>query len=495
MKRQKENRHPDWQMTGSERKWYYIGDTGRVFAATVITQFTTVFLLFQHISTTAVATSMLIVKIIDALDDVLFGYVIDRFQPSKSKKLGRLAGSGRYMPWYRMTFWTFPMATIIFFLMPQGMPNGAKILWFTVFYLLYDLTCTLSEVPMNSMVMTLTESPSERNQILTVKGVIMVIAAVAYGVISQFLISEAVGLPVTVVAIGSCIFFFLMMIPMCFKVKEHNTELKNTEEEKNGEEQKYSFKDMLSCVFTNKYIFIYFASILVFSCLATGVGVQVFIGFYVFQDSNLYSMIMLLAFVPGILLSAVSGKIAGKIGKRNGLLGIMLIAGVCTVIQYFLFGRAKTLFIIIGAICALPNAVFSIMRQYIAPDTIEYTRYKTGKDCSGIFYSLNSFLTKATAGVAGSLGLFILAASGWKEVQADSFADLAAQGVTQSEGAIRALWNCGYLIPAIGCFGAAAILLFYNLKDRDAELMAKCNAGTITREECEAQLSRKYGKR
>ena len=36
------------------------------------------------------------------------------------------------------------------------------------------------------------------------------------------------------------------------------------------------------------------------------------------------------------------------------------------------------------------------------------------------------------------------------------------------------------------------VLLLYKLKDRDAELMAKCNAGKITREECEAQLSRKY---
>ena len=65
--------------------------------------------------------------------------------------------------------------------------------------------------------------------------------------------------------------------------------------------------------------------------------------------------------------------------------------------------------------------------------------------------------------------------------------------MTQSETALNALWNLSYLIQAIG-FGISAILLFafYSLKDKDAELMAKCNAGQITREECEAQLSRKY---
>lgn len=489
-KKQKVNKHPDWQMTGSERRWYYAGDSGRMFAASIISQYMTVFLMFQSISTAAVATSMLVVKIIDALDDVVFGFFIDKFNPQNIPGLRRIAGKGKYMPWYRSTFWTFPMATILFFLMPNSLSDGAKIAWFTVFYLLYDLTCTLSEVPMNSMVMTLTESPTERTQILTVKGVIMVVAAIAFAVVSQFLISEAVGLPITSVAIGFSVMFLLLMLPMCFKVKEHNTELKNVESEKVDE--KYTLKDMAQCVITNKYILISFLSTLVFSCLQTGAGVQVFIGFYVFHDSNLYSMIMLLAFIPGIILSALSSKIVAKVGKRNGLIGIMLIAGVCTVIQYFMFGKAKTIFIIIGAICAIPNAVFAIMRQYIAPDTIEYTRYKTGKDCSGIFYALNSFITKATAGVASAMALYILTFSGWKEMEATSFADLAAQGATQTPEAIQALWNCGYLIPAIGAFAAAIILFFYKLRDSDAELMGKCNAGTITREECEAQLSRKY---
>lgn len=33
---------------------------------------------------------------------------------------------------------------------------------------------------------------------------------------------------------------------------------------------------------------------------------------------------------------------------------------------------------------------------------------------------------------------------------------------------------------------------FYRLKDRDAALMAQCNAGKITREGCKSRLSRKY---
>lgn len=72
-----------------------------------------------------------------------------------------------------------------------------------------------------------------------------------------------------------------------------------------------------------------------------------------------------------------------------------------------------------------------------------------------------------------------------------SFASLAESNVQQTATALDALWACSYLIPGIGCVLAAVIMMFYGLKDKDAQLMAECNAGRITREECEAKLSKK----
>ena len=48
------------------------------------------------------------------------------------------------------------------------------------------------------------------------------------------------------------------------------------------------------------------------------------------------------------------------------------------------------------------------------------------------------------------------------------------------------------LIPAIGTLLSIVVMAFYSLKESDVKLMAKCNSGEITREACEAQLSRKY---
>lgn len=48
------------------------------------------------------------------------------------------------------------------------------------------------------------------------------------------------------------------------------------------------------------------------------------------------------------------------------------------------------------------------------------------------------------------------------------------------------------LIPAIGGAIAYVIWLFYDLRDRDVQVMIDCNTGEIDRETAEARLSKKY---
>jgi len=101
-----------------------------------------------------------------------------------------------------------------------------------------------------------------------VKGVINVIAAVALSIVVSALISESVGAPLTTVCIVGALVFLVMMIPMVFKVHEHNVELKNIENEESQE--KYTFKDMVNCVMTNKYILVYFLALIIFTNPAYG---------------------------------------------------------------------------------------------------------------------------------------------------------------------------------------------------------------------------------
>ena len=76
-------------------------------------------------------------------------------------------------------------------------------------------------------------------------------------------------------------------------------------------------------------------------------------------------------------------------------------------------------------------------------------------------------------------------------MEADSIADLANH--VQTQQAITEMWLVTQLPALFSCAVAYVLLLcFYKLRSKDVALMAKYNAGEITREECDAQLSRKY---
>lgn len=485
------NKHPNWSTTGKERAIYITGDLARNFNSTVFGGTVTMFLMFQGVDLASLAVITLIIKAIDSVDDVLFGFIVDRIDLKKIKWLSKLLGSGRYLPWYRLTFLMFPLATIAFYLMPSGMPIPGKIAWYAVTYLLFDLTYTLCEVPMNSMIMTITDSMEERHHIQTVKAMFVVVGAIAITTITNFLISEFVGFSLRTVGIGMAILFSLLMFPLALKGKEYNAELKNVEEQ---QEKKYTFKQMLYCLKENKYLLIYLLSLFIMTVLVSlNSAMGLFVGFYIFHNSQVSSIAILIAFIPSLIMMTQAQRVAKKIGgNRRLLIAMSLFFAALYILQFFVAKGNAVLFIVLTVLITIPNSFMGVIRSFVIPDTIEYTRYKTGQDCSGIFYALLSFVNKMTNSVGSSLGLLILGFCGWVSVQATDFADLAAQNVAQPQNAIDAMWLISTILPAVGALVGAGLLIFYKLNDHDAELMAKCNAGEISREECEAKLSKKY---
>ena len=71
------------------------------------------------ISAVAVAGIALVVKIWDAINDPIFGGIIDRIHFKK----------GKFVPWLRISLIGIPLATILLFAIPNSLPMGAKIAW------------------------------------------------------------------------------------------------------------------------------------------------------------------------------------------------------------------------------------------------------------------------------------------------------------------------------------------------------------------------------
>lgn len=485
MKKQPEG----WRTTCRERCSYIIGDLGRTMEGYIVTAMMSTFLIFQGIDLKTIAGVMLVVKIIDAFDDVIFGYLVDRIKVQRWTKLKRITGEGKYLPWYRLTFLLFPIFTALFFFMPTSMSQTGKLIWFVVFYLLYDLSYTMVEVPSNSMIITLTDNMDERNSLLQAKTIVGGIALIGAGIVWMVMISEYVGVPIKWVALVSSVLFLIMMLPLAIGVKEHNTVLANVDP---AEEEKYTFKDMWTCIKTNKYLMLLMLSTVITSCLATGGAVGNLVSYYHFGSSLVMIIPIAIAFIPQLIAQLQTRKLANKFGKLK-IFMICGLAGAAIQLCIYFVGPIFWLCCTLLVIQAPFSNVSNVAKSFFLPDTIEYTRYKTGKDCSGICNALSSFVTKLTTSVSSSLGLFILGLSNYIPVSAESFEDIQAAGVVQPPQAMDCLWIIYALIPMIGVLLGVAVMGFYKLKDRDVELMARCNAGEITREECEARLAESTG--
>ena len=478
-----------WKTTKSQRGWYFIGRIGTYNLQALIPMFMNLFLIFNGVNLAQVAAITLIVKIIDAMDDMVFGFLVDKIDLKKSKLLSRLGGQGRYLPWLRCFMYFFPFAIFLFFLMPSALPGGAKLVWFAVTYLLFDFTYTLVDVPVQSTLLTLSDIPEERNHLTTIGFVLVTAFALGTALMQQFLISEHVGLSVRTVAFASIILFTAMMLPMPFKLNETNAELKNTAEK--GDEN-YTVREMFRAIKTNKPYLLCLLSQVIPALCATGTGVTLFVSYYLYGSSTA----MLLPTTIGVILLVIAEMCAPKISKRFGnkkpLVFSLTLVTVSSFAIYFIGYRHFTVVVALTLLNTVIGGIVTMLRAYIGLQAIEYGKYKVGRDTTGIFNSISTFTSKVTSSVASSAGLLLLSLFGWTTVNAESFADLAAQGIEQTASALSGLWVINSLIPAFGTLLGLAVIIFYRLDDEDARLMGLCNAGEISREECESRLSRKY---
>ncbi len=249
---------------------------------------------------------------------------------------------------------------------------------------------------------------------------------------------------------------------------------------------------MLKAIKVNKYLQIYLLSSVITACLQTGASIGLFASFYLFGSALILVYPIAIAFIPQLILQIFSPKIVKKFGARKVILVFGLIGVAIWATMYFVGYNWVILCMALLVAQAFPSMLKDMALQYLMPGTVEYARYKTGKDSSGIAFAITSFFNKTTTSIAASLGLFLLGLSGWQTVVANSFADLEAAAVVQPASVYPVLWFLYVGLPAIGYLLGVLVIFFYRLKDKDVELMAKCNGGEITREECDAQLSRKY---
>ena len=372
---------------------------------------------------TLATTLLLAARIIDAVDDPIQGFIMDR---------GKVTKHGKYKPFFMLSIIMTLIGVVAIYLLPNAVAKTPFLvtIWVILFYFVYDIGASLYNP--NLLYRTMTTDPEQRAKLLVgPRAWVMIIGMLGAGMAAIAVgIQAAVGSYKTaygIMAAAMMIIASLVSIGGWFMVKE-----KHVVEEDEDEKVKFSdffmllkendaiLIDFFKNVFTGfiwTFLFaapVYYVKYAYCADLTTGeVDMAAF---------GMYSMIVSLMMLFPLLLATLVATPVLKLFKGDfvkmqkfdylmqGLGGLILFVGqILGILQ-----KVPAIFFLGMFIMAFFIGLDFVPGSSIGMEIMDYTIYKTGKDRSALTGVLGKFLEKAQTAVSSALVGAILIAIGYQ---------------------------------------------------------------------------------
>ena len=412
------------------------------------------------ISAVAVGLIFMFAKVWDAVNDPIFGVMVDKIN---------LKG-GKYRPWLRISTVAIPLTTILLFIVPANASVQAKIIWSSVAYVLWDTAYTMCDVPMNAIVTAMTESTFERNKMYSLNAFFVYLGGLLVA-ISVPMLYPTIGWGTTAIILS-----VISMVTMAFvgvKAKERFTPAR---------EEEASVKDIVLSLVRNKYLLIYTLSAVVGSIFDFTGTLNAYVAIHCLGDQSYITLLSLASAVPVLFVVLFVPRLLEKTEKFTTYIVTRVATILVSLVIYLVGYQNVGLLLGLIVIKTLFSSVWGIMAVMFIADCVEYGQYLTGERNQGIAFATKAFTNKIIVAITGALGMFGLAACGFIE----------GEGVVQSTHTVQGIWTLYGLGPIVGSVLSMLILIAYKLRDADVKTMIRCNSGEITREEAEAAFTRKF---
>lgn len=410
------------------------------------------------------AAILLVPKLWDAVNDVLFGYVMDRFTFRNGEK---------FMPWVRIGTAAIGITTVALFAIPESMGNTGKVVWFLAAYIFFDMSYTVLDAPAFAVTTAMTSDIGERTAVIA-GGKLW---AMLGGVVATLLV------PMARPRLGwltACVVFVavsvVLMLPMLFTVRERHVP--------SGARENPALKDMIRYLRGNRYLIVALLALLLLGLSSLEQKMAIYMGRICLNNESMATYVSAGAAVSVILVSAVIPALSQKLDKFYILCAGLGFAIVMNIAAYFVGYDHLGMTILMTALKCSGMGFWQVIIYMLVADTVEYGTYKTGTRAAGITFSLQTLTAKLKNAMIGTVILTSLSAVGF----------VAGEGVAQPQGVADGVWAMFCWIPAIG-FSVALVLLLlcYKLRSGDVQVMSSYNNGQLTREEAERHLLKKYG--
>lgn len=319
--------------------------------------------------------------------DYLVGILIDRTNTKM----------GRNRPWMFFGAPVLAAGMVLLFCVPVGWAPGAKLAWAYITYMLFSFGYTLVNIPMGTIVPSLSADPIERTKIVTSRTVFsnlgsltsaaMVIPMVYFFAGGQDAPLEmlAVGYRNTNIVLG--IIVIIIMWICVLNIEEINPPLiVKSEKSKTG-----SLLSDLKEVFSYKPFMLMLGVVLfLFTGYYCMFGAMQYYFTYVVGDVTKMSLATSLLTITPILTQLFSSKLNQKLSKSN----VMQIGAVMDLIAFIvLFFCYQNITIVYAMVVlfGLGMGFRQVMYFSMLADCVDFGEWKSGRSLAGTQGAVNGF--------------------------------------------------------------------------------------------------------
>lgn len=436
---------------------------GQLIFYGIVSGFLNLYLTDVGIPALVVSAIYAVAKVWDAINDPLFGVIVDK---AKLKK-------GKYLPWLRLSTFLIPLTTILLFAIPTGASLQIKVIWAVGAYVLWDTAYTFCDVPIFALATSMTGNITEREWLYLVNRIFSFFGALVVLIVIP-LVYPNIGWTATVVILS--IIGFVTMLPVGYSAKERVFVRDQSEESP-------SVGKLIRYVFKNKYLLIFNGAVIVFALTNTSSAVGNYVAIYCLGGTEWITIVTVIAAVPMLLAVFLTQQIIKKVEKFTVFIVSIGALILLSVITYFAGYENKSIYIILSIAKSIFSGAIGVLQVLFTADCAEYGNFVTGERAQGMAFSIQTFTAKLTGALSGAVGMFVLGLIGFVE----------GEGAAQTENTIAWIWRLNTIVPVISAVAAFVILAsFYRLRTKDVALMMRANAGEITKEEAVEGFSRKY---
>ena len=416
-----------------------------------------------EISVLHVMIMTIIARIWDAVNDPIWGRIIDR--------AGRKA-DGRYRRWIRVFSLPVALAAVLMFLDVRGLVPAGRLAYIYVTYILFGMLYTCINIPYGSLAQVITSDDKERSSLSVFRSIgstfgampAMALASLCYvgtGIMGTDG-KELKEMSYSRVFIGVCVIAALAVV---FYLLCHAWTKERVVSEPTPKEKGQTGKVVKSLLKSRPFMAVSLASMLFLAAQMFGQGYNTYLFHHFFNKPGLTMLPTVFQYLPVAVVMFFATKLGNKYGRREVCSYGVLLAAVFYIALFLLALAGVTnvwLYLAANLTAGIGTAFIFLLVWVLATDAIDYNKVKYGVNDEATSYAFYTFMRKLGQTVATVLINVPLLQIGYNG------SELKTEGLSADK--LKMMYNYSVMIPAV-LFLLVFLLLrfFYPLSKKKVE--------------------------